>query len=444
MVTVITPLEKSVWEIFVMSTASSTSSLRAGMVGMGMIFDETYRPFFEQTQRDGLYDHRFGVVQVPLVAVASRTGQRAEAYRQRAGSGIHPFASFSGENSVESLIAAGVDFACVATPDNRHFEAAKRLLEAGIHVLIEKPSVLNLAELEELTALARRKGLLAKVVYHKLLDPDHKKLRTFVADNVLRHVNNGYCSLLEPKQISGSQFAEWITGRNPGTYVAVHYVKLIDFTFGGRLKTITATGQRGIVGPQQGPTWDSTQLRMIYEYNDGREAAFDIHTSWVTPDNFPGYVEQEVQFRFDNGVWNGHSRKRGVECTIEGETPLIRKTTINNHYNGTFLEPWGERSQRGYGIEVLDRFCRELAYVKFGGLPSDQPQRYAQMQQLAYNDLAADWQTVATVQGLEAILERQAAGEPDCVVRVGDRQGSLVLYRPGYAEPVVLHNFPQS
>ena len=226
--------------------------------------------------------------------------------------------------------------------------------------------------------------------------------------------------------------------------MAVHYVKLIDFTFGGRLKTITATGQRGIVGPQQGPTWDSTQLRMIYEYNDGREAAFDIHTSWVTPDNFPGYVEQEVQFRFDNGVWNGHSRKRGVECTIEGETPLIRKTTINNHYNGTFLEPWGERSQRGYGIEVLDRFCRELAYVKFGGLPSDQPQRYAQMQQLAYNDLAADWQTVATVQGLEAILERQAAGEPDCVVRVGDRQGSLVLYRPGHAEPVVLHNYPQS
>ena len=40
---------------------------------------------------------------------------------------------------------------------------------------------------------------------------------------------------------------------------------------------------------------------------DGREATFDIHTSWVTPDNFPGYVDQEVQFRFDNGVWNGHN-----------------------------------------------------------------------------------------------------------------------------------------
>jgi hypothetical protein len=167
---------------------------------------------------------------------------------------------------------------------------------------------------------------------------------------VLRHVNNGYCSLLEPKQISGSQFAEWITGRNPGTYVAVHYIKLIDFSFADRganepsamrLVRIGATGQRGLVGPSSGPTWDSVQLQMIYAYPDGREAAFDIHTSWVTPDNFPGYVEQEVQFRFDNGVWNAHQRKRGVEVTVEGRTPGELKITPNHHYNGTFVEPWG-------------------------------------------------------------------------------------------------------
>ena len=118
------------------------------------------------------------------------------------------------------------------------------------------------------------------MVYHKLLDPDHKKLRTHVVDGVLRHVNNGYCTLLEPKQISGSQFAEWITGRNPGTYVAVHYIKLIDFTFGPdwRLARVSATGQRGLVGPAEGRTWDAVQLRVVYAYPDGREAAFDIHT----------------------------------------------------------------------------------------------------------------------------------------------------------------------
>lgn len=422
-----------------MSVAAPRRSLNAGMIGMGMIFDETYRPFFERVHHEQLFDHRFGSIDVPLIGVASRTGHRADAYRKAAGTKIHAFESFSGNDAISRLIDKGLDFACVATPDNRHFDVAKKLLEAGVHVLIEKPSVLRLQELDELLALAKSRGLLAKVVYHKLLDPDHKKLRTLVADEVLRHVNHGYCSLLEPKQVSGSQFAEWITGRNPGTYVAVHYIKLIDFTFGGRLKTVMATGQRGIVGPKDGPTWDSTQMRMIYEYEDGRDAAFDIHTSWVTPDNFPGYVEQEVQFRFDNGVWNGHSRKRGVECTVEGETPITRKITMNNHYNGTFLEPWGERSQRGYGIEVLERFARELAYVKFGGEPAEQSKRHAEVQSLHYNDLAADRQTVAAVQALEAILERHAAGEPDCVVRVGDKNGKLVLYRPGASDPVVLY-----
>ncbi|MAT15992.1 MAG: dehydrogenase, partial [Planctomyces sp.] len=224
----------------------------------------------------------------------------------------------------------------------------------------------------------------------------------------------------------------------PGTYVACHYIKLIDFSFPGKLKTITATGQRGLVGPQDGTTWDSTQLRMVYEYESGRNAAFDIHTSWVTPDNFPGYVEQEVQFRFDNGLWNGHSRKRGVECTVEGETPFNIKNSINTHFNQQFLEPWGQRSQRGYGIEVIERFAREVAYVEHGG--GDRGQRLEEMRARAYNDLAADRQTVATVHALEAILERAAAGEPDCVVRVNDPHGGLVLYRPGVADPEVLYS----
>jgi len=409
------------------------------MVGMGMIFDETYRPFFERAHREGLYERSFGDIDVPLTAVATRTGSRAEAYRQSAGASVGAFQSFAGEDSVSQMLKAGVDIACVATPDDRHFEAAKAILNAGVHVLIEKPSVLDLAQLDELVALAEKKGLLAKVVYHKLLDPDHKKLRTFVHDGVLKHVNNGYCSLLEPKSISGGQFAEWIKGRNPGTYVAVHYIKLIDFTFGGRLKTVMATGQRGIVGAAQGPTWDSNQLRLIYEYADGREAAFDIHTSWVNPDNFPGYVEQEVQFRFDNGVWNGHSRRRGIECTVEGKTPNEVKITINTHYNGTFVEPWGDRSQRGYGIEVLERFAREAARVEWGGPASERASRLSAVQGLAYNDLAADRQVVAAVQSLEAILDHASRGMPDGVVRVNGDAGGLALYLPGQPEPRVLY-----
>ncbi len=417
----------------------STPCLRAGMVGLGMIFEDTYRPLFEQLHAEGLYRRSFGPVEVALSAVASRTGARAE--RLRLAGRLPAFISCAGPSALSELLRHPVDVVCVATPDDRHFEGARQALLARKHVLIEKPSVLRLQELDDLLTLAREQGVLARVVYHKLADPDHKKLRTHVVDGVLRHVNNGYCSLLEPKQISGSQFAEWITGRNPATYVAVHYIKLIDFTFGPewKLQRIHATGQRGLVGPSEGPTWDSVQLQIVYLHPDNREAAFDIHTSWVTPDNFPGYVEQEVQFRFDNGVWNAHQRRRGVEVTVEGKTPHELKITPNHHYNGTFLEPWNQRSQRGYGIEVLQRFFEEVAHVEFGGPPDRRADRLEEVRRLSYADLSADRNTVAIVQALEALLQKQRHGQSGGVVRVNDPRGGLVLDLPGVAEGEILY-----
>jgi predicted dehydrogenase len=419
--------------------------LRAGMIGLGMIFDDTYRPLFEQLHTGNLYHPTFGVVAVSLSAVASRTGSRAERYRERLRGKVANFVSFAGPDSVRQMLTANdVDAVCIATPDDRHFEAARLALEAGKHVLIEKPSVLRLQELDALQSLAQSKGVLAKVVYHKLADPDHKKLRTHVVDGVLQHVNNGYCSLLEPKSISGGQFAEWIVGRNPGTYVAVHYLKLIDFTFGPtwKLTRIAATGQRGLVGHFDGPTWDSVQMQVVFSHPDHREAAFDIHTSWVTPDDFPGYVEQEVQFRFDNGVWNAHQRKRGVEVTVEGRTPHELKITPNHHYNGTFLEPWGERSQRGYGVEILRRFFEEVAFVEYGTAGS-RAERLETMRRMTYNDLSADRNTVAVVQALEAILDKAARERcAGCVVEVNQPEGGLVLKVPGRPEVEILYPLP--
>jgi predicted dehydrogenase len=408
------------------------------MIGLGMIFDETYRLFFTRCRQDPLWSTQSGETQVTLNAIATRTGSRAAKFSKDWGQ----FTNFTGADAAFQLSNSGVHVVCVATPDDRHFGPAKAALTAGKHVLVEKPSVLSLAELDELIALANANGVLCKVVYHKLLDPDHKKLRTHIVDGVLKHVNSGYCSLLEPKNIAMGQFAEWITGRNPATYVAVHYLKLIDFTFGPNwsLSRVMASGQRGMVGPPSPapPTWDSVLLRVVYTHPDGREATFDIHTNWVNPDNFPGYVEQEVQFRFDNGIWLAHQRKRGVEMAVEGLSPHVVKNTPNHHYNAAFVEPWGERANRGYGIEVIERFFREVAFVEFGRA-GGRAERLQQMNDLAYNDIRADRNTVAIVQALEALLIAQAEGHPDSVVKVNTPSAGLHLFRPGISQAVPLY-----
>nr|MBA3481778.1 Gfo/Idh/MocA family oxidoreductase [Pirellulales bacterium] len=109
--------------------ALHSHTLRAGMVGMGMIFDETYRPFFETVSRRPLFDPAFGVCQAPLTAVATRTGKRAEAYRNQTARGQAP-ESFAGDHAVAQLLKSDVQVVCIATPDDRHFAAAKAALLA--------------------------------------------------------------------------------------------------------------------------------------------------------------------------------------------------------------------------------------------------------------------------------------------------------------------------
>ena len=420
-------------------------ALRFGMAGLGMIFEETYLPVFLSCSRKPIWVHGAGPIQCRLDHLYSRTGSRGLKLLAKHGNDLgNPKNHATNDPALPGL--EHLDAVLIATPDDRHFQLAKTALEAGKHVLIEKPSVLSLQELDELHALALKNNCLARVVYHKLLDPDHKRLRTLVHDGTMRSVRSGYATLLEPRQISSNQFAEWIHGRNPGTYVAVHYIKLIDFTFGPasgqhwELKRISATGQRGIAGPIQGNTWDSVQLRVEYAYPDGRESAFDIHTSWVNPDCFPGYVDQEVQFRFENATWLAHQRKRGVELSIEGLTPQTIKETPNHHYNAELLEPWNERRRRGYGLEVIHRFMEDLAHLEFGGPESRRQDRLMALREQPWCDLSAERNTVAIVQAMEAILKYHAAGLPGACAFINTPEGGITLKFPGSTEHQILYS----
>ncbi len=107
------------------------------------------------TKQD-LYQRDTGPVEVSLDAVATRTGSRAEKYLAERGDKVGGFQSFAGENAIEEMVATGLNFACVASPDDRHFDSCKKLLEAGTHLIVEKPSVLQLQELDELSGARSR------------------------------------------------------------------------------------------------------------------------------------------------------------------------------------------------------------------------------------------------------------------------------------------------
>lgn len=68
-------------------------------------------------------------------------------------------------------LAGQVDVASVATTTPRHCEIASWLLQAGVHVLVEKPITTTVAEAESLIALARSSGCVLQVGHLERFNP---------------------------------------------------------------------------------------------------------------------------------------------------------------------------------------------------------------------------------------------------------------------------------
>ncbi|MFW5688832.1 MAG: Gfo/Idh/MocA family protein [Spirochaetota bacterium] len=89
----------------------------------------------------------------------------------------------------------GIDFVVIVTPNVSHFEIAKSFLEAGIHVVCDKPLTTELADAEELGRIARERNLLFGVTYTYTGYPIVKKARELVRSGALgriRFVNAEY------------------------------------------------------------------------------------------------------------------------------------------------------------------------------------------------------------------------------------------------------------
>lgn len=82
----------------------------------------------------------------------------------------------------------GVEVVSVATPNFTHFEITKALLEAGIHVICEKPLFFTVEECDEIAALAKAKGLIVGVTYGFTGHPLVRQMAAMVAKGMLGEI----------------------------------------------------------------------------------------------------------------------------------------------------------------------------------------------------------------------------------------------------------------
>ncbi len=156
--------------------------------------------------------------QFELVAGAlSSSPEKAKA--SAAELGLAPdrsYGSFVEMARTEAARTDGIEAVAIVTPNHMHAPAAKAFLEAGIHVICDKPMTTTVKEAEELAALVEKSGKLFVLTHNYTGYPMVRQAREMVAKGELgeiRLVQAEYPQdwLTEPAERSGSKQAEWRT-----------------------------------------------------------------------------------------------------------------------------------------------------------------------------------------------------------------------------------------
>jgi predicted dehydrogenase len=118
--------------------------------------------------------HLEGVRRVESVEAVAIVGRNLDAAKRLAsGFGVPKVTS----DYREVLRDPAIDAVHICTPNAQHFSMAKDALEAGKHVLCEKPLTTTVAESEELVALAAKKGLRNCVCHNLRYYPQVQQIR---------------------------------------------------------------------------------------------------------------------------------------------------------------------------------------------------------------------------------------------------------------------------
>ena len=99
-----------------------------------------------------------------------------------------------------------VELVIVNTPNYTHFEYAKKALQAGKHVIVEKPFTVTVKEARELTDLAKMQNKILSVYQNRRYDSDYKTIKKVLDKKLLGEVVEAefhfdrYREELSPKQ----------------------------------------------------------------------------------------------------------------------------------------------------------------------------------------------------------------------------------------------------
>lgn len=167
----------------------------------------------------------------------------------------------------ELLRDPAIEAIAIATPVSTHFELARQALEAGKHVLVEKPLAMCCEEVERLIDIADRRGLTLMV--------DHTFIYTGAVQKIKELIDDGHLGALyywDSTRINLGLFQHDVSVL---VDLAVHDLSIMDYALNARPTAVAATG----IAHLPGQPVDTAYMTCFFDSN----LLAHFHVSWLAP-----------------------------------------------------------------------------------------------------------------------------------------------------------------
>lgn len=224
----------------------------------------------------------------------------------------------------EVLSHPGIDAVVIATPVGMHAKLTCAALEAGKHVLVEKPMADNVNDAEEMLRLAEQHGLTLMVDHTYLYSPPVRKAKELLDSGSL-----GEIYYIDSVRINLGLFQSDV---NVVWDLAPHDLSIVDHLVGRLPKTLTATG----VSHTASGLEDVAYLSLDF----GDSLISNLHVNWLSPVKIRHMIiagsKKSLMYDHLQPVEPIKVYDRGIEVAL---TPEARRGLLVSYRTGDIWSP---------------------------------------------------------------------------------------------------------
>lgn len=223
--------------------SGASKPVRVGVVGVGIMG----------------YNHARVLIDLPgaeMVGVADPDqGQREKV------AGLLGCRAFA---SIDDLVANGAEALVIAAPTHLHHEVSLRAIEAGMHVLVEKPIAPTVAEAEAIVAAAKAKDVALVVGHVERFNPAVEAVKNAIRDEEILSIGITRVGPFPPRM------------SNVGVVIdlAVHDIDLICHFTGSHITEVQ---------PQVKAAVAEREDIALLQFRTANGVLAHINTNWLTP-----------------------------------------------------------------------------------------------------------------------------------------------------------------